>query len=69
MKLFTKAFWADLAERTIATGAQSAIAVLAVESGLASVDWGHVGSVAGLAAGIAALKCFALIRRTADEEV
>jgi hypothetical protein len=69
MKLFTKAFWADLAERTIATGAQAAIATLAVESGLTDVDWGHVGSISGLAALIASLKCLALIRRTAGEEV
>lgn len=68
MKLFTKAFWFDLAERTIATGAQTAIAVLAVETGLSNVDWSHVGSVSGLAALIAALKCFALIRRTADPQ-
>lgn len=67
MKLLTKAFWADLAERTIATGAQAAIATLAVESGLTAVDWAHVASIAGLAALIAALKCLALIRRTADQ--
>lgn len=54
--LFSSAFWADAAERTIATAAQSGLAVLVTFGGIAAVDWAQLGSIVGLAALVALLK-------------
>ncbi len=55
--MWTATFWKDLAERAIATFAQSLVAVLViVEGGLFGVDWSQGLAVAGLAALIAILK-------------
>lgn len=49
--LFTKSFWKDATVRAVKTFAQSAVAVVAVNgTGLLTVDWVGLGSVAGLAA-------------------
>lgn len=51
MSVLTSAqFWVDAAERAVKTVAQSAVALLGADaSGLLTVDWGQVASVAGLA--------------------
>lgn len=58
--IFTSAFWADAAERSISTFAQAAIGVLTAGAvGVVDVDWASVGSVAGLATLVALLKAIA----------
>lgn len=46
----TSKFWKDAAERALKTFAQSAVAILALSTGLIDVSWVHAASVAGLAA-------------------
>jgi hypothetical protein len=48
--LRTSKFWKDAAERALKTFAQSAVAILALSTGLIDVSWVHAASVAGLAA-------------------
>lgn len=49
--MFTKTFWKATAERAVKTFAQTAAALLTGGGlGILNVDWGMVGSVAGLAA-------------------
>lgn len=65
--IFTSAFWADAAERSISTFAQAAIGVLTAGAvGVVDVDWASVGSVAGLATLVALLKAIAKAGPTAD---
>jgi type IV secretory pathway TrbL component len=65
----TGKFWADLTERAISTGAQSALGVVTAASfGLVELaSWGAVATVAGTSALVAVLKAFAVGRGTEPE--
>lgn len=62
---YSKAFWADLADRSISTAAQSAIGTITASAvtGLFAVNFETVGSVAALATLLSVLKAFAVNRR------
>ncbi|HEY0119343.1 MAG TPA: holin [Cellulomonas sp.] len=62
--LTSRAFWADLAERVVSTGAAGALTVVTLAGfGLFTLSsWKDVASAAGLAAAISALKAFSLQR-------
>lgn len=48
--LVTGTFWSQTVERAVKTFAQASIALLTGDGlGLITVDWTHIGSVAGLA--------------------
>jgi hypothetical protein len=65
--MWTKDFWKGLAERAIATGAQSAIAIFAVDGfDLLTVDWLGVVSVIGVAVLLSVLKSIAANRITGN---
>lgn len=49
MTVFSKAFWADAAERAVKTAAQSGIAVFVADVTVISVDWAGAGAVIGTA--------------------
>lgn len=55
--MFTKKFWADAAERSVKTAAQTSVALLTADGvlGLLDVDWGQGASVVGLAALVSVL--------------
>lgn len=58
--MFTLAFWRATFERAISTAAQAALALLSADGlGVLDVDWGQIGSVVALAAGLAVLKALA----------
>lgn len=64
MTLFTKEFWADAAERALATGAQSALAVIGLDAGgviVAQLDLKTVGLAFVIGAGLALVKAIAAI--------
>lgn len=55
--IFTRAFWKAALERSIATGAQAAVAVLGVDGlGLLDIEWAGLGSVVGAAMLLSVLK-------------
>ncbi|WP_406739861.1 holin [Streptomyces atratus] len=54
--MFSKAFWAATAERTVRTAAQTLIATLGLDTaGVLDVDWGQGLSLTGSAAFLAVL--------------
>jgi hypothetical protein len=53
--LRTSKFWKDAFERALKTFAQSAVAILALSTGLIDVSWIEAASTAGLAALISLL--------------
>lgn len=54
--MWTKSFWRQAIERAVKTFAQAAVALLTGDGlGLLNIDWGTVGSVAGLAAVVSLL--------------
>ena len=58
--MYGKEFWRSTLERTVATGAQTAAALLSVDGlGLLDVDWKALASATGLAMLLAALKALA----------
>lgn len=59
--MFSKAFWKATAERAVATAAQSAIAVIVVDTQVDAfmLDWRHVAGVAAGGAVLAVLKALA----------
>ncbi|WP_047219989.1 holin [Delftia lacustris] len=68
-KYASKDFWVDVFDRAVSTFAQAAVAVLTANvTGLLDVDWGQLGSVAGLAAGVSVLTSVAF-RGKGSEEV
>lgn len=61
MSTWTARYWKDLAERTVATGAETAIAVMTTTTFVArdGVSWSELGVTAGVAMLLAALKSLA----------
>ena len=67
--MWTRVFWKDTAERTVATAAQAAVAMLSADGlGVLDVDWADVGSVSGLAALLAVLKAL-IAAKTVDNTI
>lgn len=60
MKLFTKAFWLDVTERAVATGAQAVLTVLSLDGTnyliVANFDWQLAVATFGFGAMFAVLK-------------
>lgn len=58
--MWSRSFWAQVAERAVKTFAQTAAALLGADGlGLLDVDWTAVGSVAGMAALVSAFTSIA----------
>ena len=63
--MWTKEFWMDLLERSIATFAETMLGFLAVGG---TIDWKHALSVSAVAFLTAVFKCIVLRARTAPKE-
>ena len=58
--MFTLKFWKDAGERALTTAAEVVLGFLVIgETGIMDADWGHIASVAAVAAGAALLKAIA----------
>ncbi|WP_062435012.1 holin [Herbidospora daliensis] len=56
-KLVSGLFWVDAVERTVGAAASASLALLTANGlGVLDVDWGAIGSVAGMAAIVSLLK-------------
>jgi hypothetical protein len=56
-KLVNGLFWVDALERTVGAAASASLALLTANGlGVLDVDWGAIGSVAGMAAIVSLLK-------------
>lgn len=63
--MFTKKFWADTAERVLATAAQAAAGAIGTTAVIQGIDWRVVGGTAAVAALLSFLKAL-YARNTGD---
>lgn len=66
MKITTKAFWLDLAERATKTAAQAAIGFLGVGSGVLGIDWKAAAVGVLTAVGVSILTSLASLKNDGE---